>query len=230
MPDQSILIVEDEQNLVAALKVSLEREGYRVYVSHDGVSGLEKARSLQPDLLILDVMLPSLDGFEVCRMIRRESNIPILFLTAKGEEIDRVVGLELGADDYVTKPFSMRELVARVRGILRRSLTTQTQSPNTPRQFSLGRIKIDLDSHSAVLNGKPLYLKPKEFDLLAFLVAHQGIAFSRDQLLESVWGYDYMGESRTVDVHVRWLREKIQSDSGLPPRIITIRGIGYRLD
>ena len=163
-------------------------------------------------------------------MIRRESNIPILFLTAKGEEIDRVVGLELGADDYVTKPFSMRELVARVRGILRRSLTTQTQSPNTPRQFSLGRIEIDLDSHSAVLNGKPLYLKPKEFDLLAFLVAHQGIAFSRDQLLENVWGYDYMGESRTVDVHVRWLRQKIQSDSGLPPRIITIRGIGYRLD
>lgn len=232
MPDQSILVVEDEQNLVAALKVSLEREGYQVYFSHDGISGLETARSVKPDLLILDVMLPSLDGFELCRMIRRESEVPILFLTAKGEEIDRVVGLELGADDYVTKPFSMRELIARVRGILRRSLITETQTSksNTNRHMTLGRLEIDLDSHSAGLDGETLYLKPKEFDLLAFLVANRGIAFSREQLLEHVWGYDYMGESRTVDVHVRWLREKVQSDDGLPPRIITIRGIGYRLD
>ena len=177
-------------------------------------------------------MLPSLDGFELCRMIRRESEVPILFLTAKGEEIDRVVGLELGADDYVTKPFSMRELIARVRGILRRSLITETQisKSNTTRHMTLGRLEIDLDSHSAGLDGETLYLKPKEFDLLAFLVANRGIAFSREQLLEHVWEYDYMGESRTVDVHVRWLREKIQSDDGLPPRIITIRGIGYRLD
>ena len=232
MTSQNILVVEDEQNLVAALKITLEREGYQVDFSHDGISGLEKARSLNPDLIILDVMLPSLDGLEICRMIRRESNTPILFLTARGEEIDRVVGLELGADDYVTKPFSMRELVARVRSILRRSDVTSSNESGAlqTRHLISGRLEMNLDSHSAILEGKTLHLKPKEFDLLAFLVSNSGIAFTRDHLLEKVWGYDYVGETRTVDVHVRWIREKIQSDTGTSPRIITIRGIGYRLD
>jgi DNA-binding response OmpR family regulator len=229
---QSILVIEDEQNLVAALKVTLEREGYQVLFSYDGIEGLGKARSEKPDLVILDVMLPSLDGLEVCRMIRRESNTPILFLTAKGEEIDRVVGLEIGGDDYVTKPFSMRELVARVRGILRRSDVTSSSESDSPqtRHLIAGRLEIHLDSHSATLDGNILHLRPKEFDLLAFLVSNKGIAFTRDQLLEKVWGYDYMGETRTVDVHIRWLREKLQSDTIYPPRITTIRGVGYRLD
>ena len=232
MTEASILVIEDEENLVEVLRYNLEREGYQVYASNDGAHGLETARSQKPDLIILDVMLPSLDGLEVCRILRRESEVPILILTAKGEEIDRVVGLELGADDYVTKPFSMREVIARVRGMLRRSHSDF--GPNSlggsRRPIRVGDLEMDLEGHTAKLRGEPLALKPREFDLLALLASHRGRAFTRDQILEQVWGHDYYGETRTVDVHIRWLREKLQSYPNCPQRIITIRGVGYRFE
>ena len=232
MPDQSVLVIEDEENLVEALRFNLEREGYLVYTAQDGAQGLDAARQVNPDLIILDIMLPALDGFEICRILRRETDVPILILTAKGEEIDRVVGLELGADDYVTKPFSMREVLARIRGMLRRSRAVSEASAGAGlRQLlKVGDLEIDLDSHIARLKGQPLNLKPREFDLLGLLVANKGRAFTRDQILERVWGHDYVGESRTVDVHIRWLREKIQSYPNSPQRIITIRGVGYRFE
>jgi DNA-binding response OmpR family regulator len=232
LPDQSVLVIEDEENLVEALRFNLEREGYQVYAAQNGAQGLDAARQANPDLIILDIMLPTLDGFEICRILRRETDVPILILTAKGEEIDRVVGLELEADDYVTKPFSMREILARVRGMLRRSRAASEVSAGAElRQlFKVGDLEIDLDSHIAKLKGEPLNLRPREFDLLALLVANKGRAFTRDQILERVWGHDYIGESRTVDVHIRWLREKIQSYPNSPQRIITIRGVGYRLE
>lgn len=190
------------------------------------------ARQVRPDLVVLDVMLPTLDGFEVCRILRRESDTPILILTAKGEEIDRVVGLELGADDYVTKPFSMREVIARIRGMLRRSRVAleATQGAGRSHLLKAGDLEVDIDGHTARINRDPLSLKPREFDLLALLMSNKGRALTRDQILERVWGHDYIGETRTVDVHIRWLREKIQSYPNSPQRIITIRGVGYRFE
>ena len=230
MPN-TVLVVEDEPNLLAALEYTLEQEGYEVLTAIDGESGLHLARTREPDVLILDVMLPSLDGFEICRIIRRESSIPILMLTARGEEVDRVVGLELGADDYVTKPFSMRELLARIRSLLRRASTpTSTGSQNESEVLRSGDLIIDLASHSATLEDKPLEMKPREFSLLSLLAANRGRAFTRDQILERLWGHDYIGDSRTVDVHVRWLREKIEPEPSKPQRIVTIRGVGYRFD
>ncbi|CAI8035593.1 Transcriptional regulatory protein WalR, partial [Geodia barretti] len=217
VPERSVLVVEDEENLLEALRYNLEREGYQVHTATDGGEGLELARKINPSLILLDIMLPTLDGFEICRILRRESEVPILLLTAKGEEVDRVVGLELGADDYITKPFSIRELIARVRNTLRRTRY-------------LGSLEIDLNSHEARLAGEPLSLKPKEFDLLALLVANKGRAFTRDQILERVWGYDYIGQTRTVDVYISWLREKLQADPTTASSIVTIRGVGYRLD
>ncbi|CAI8008852.1 Alkaline phosphatase synthesis transcriptional regulatory protein SphR [Geodia barretti] len=205
-----------------ALKYTLEQEGYDTLTAVDGESGLRIAQSRSPDLVILDVMLPSLDGFEVCRILRRQSNIPILMLTARGEEVDRVVGLELGADDYVTKPFNMRELLARVRNMLRRS--------STPALESSPGLKIDLASHSITLDDEDLAVKPREFSLISLLAANRGRAFTRDQILERLWGHDYIGDSRTVDVHIRWLREKIEPEPSQPRRIVTIRGVGYRFD
>ena len=232
LPESSVLVIEDEENLVEALRVSLEMEGFQVYTAHDGGKGLEIARQLRPDLVVLDVMLPTLDGFEICRILRRESDIPILILTAKGEEIDRVVGLELGADDYVTKPFSMREVVARIRGMLRRSRVASEASRGMhhPQVLKAGDLEVDVDGHTARLKGEPLALKPREFDLLSLLIGNKGRALTRDQILERVWGHDYIGETRTVDVHIRWLREKIQSYANSPQRIITIRGVGYRFE
>ena len=230
MPN-TVLVVEDEPNLLAALEYTLEQEGYVVLTAIDGESGLHLARTREPDVLILDVMLPSLDGFEICRIIRRESDIPILMLTARGEEVDRVVGLELGADDYVTKPFSMRELLARIRSLLRRaSPPTSIGSQNESEVLRSGDLIIDLASHSATLEDKPLEMKPREFSLLSLLAANRGRAFTRDQILERLWGHDYIGDSRTVDVHVRWLREKIEPEPSKPQRIVTIRGVGYRFD
>ena len=232
MPERSVLVVEDEENLLEALRYNLEREGYQVHTATDGGDGLEMARRINPSLILLDIMLPTLDGFEVCRILRRESEVPILMLTAKGEEVDRVVGLELGADDYITKPFSIRELVARVRNTLRRtSHLEEAQSLDAKVQsYQVGNLEIDLISHEAKLAGQPLSLKPKEFDLLALLVANKGRAFTRDQILEKVWGYDYIGQTRTVDVYISWLREKLQADPTAAQSIITIRGVGYRLD
>ena len=189
------------------------------------------ATSLSPDLVILDVMLPRLDGFEVCRLLRRESGVPILMLTARGEEVDRIVGLELGADDYVTKPFSMRELLARVRNLLRRASSPQTSDlAGRSEVIRSEDLIIDQISHSVTLGDKPLEMKPREFSLLAMLAANKGRAFTRNQILERLWGHDYIGDSRTVDVHVRWLREKIELDPSKPRRIVTIRGLGYRFD
>ena len=219
----TVLVVEDEPNLLTALKYTLEQEGYDTLTAVDGESGLRIAQSMSPDLVILDVMLPSLDGFEVCRILRRQSNVPILMLTARGEELDRVVGLELGADDYVTKPFSMRELLARVRNMLRRS--------SAPVEvIRSGNLMIDLASHSITLDDEDLAMKPREFSLISLLVANRGRAFTRDQILERLWGHDYIGDSRTVDVHIRWLREKIEPEPSQPRRIVTIRGVGYRFD
>ena len=230
---KSVLVVEDEENLLEALRYNLEREGYQVHTAADGGDGLELARKLNPSLVLLDIMLPTLDGFEVCRILRRESEVPILILTAKGEEVDRVVGLELGADDYITKPFSIRELVARVRNTLRRTQyleESHSQGDGEPESYRVGNLEIDRHRHEARLAGTPLNLKPKEFDLLALLAANQGRAFTRDQILEKVWGYDYIGQTRTVDVYISWLREKLQADPTTARSIVTIRGVGYRLD
>lgn len=209
-----------------------EGEGYDVITATDGLTALEVAREDEPDLIVLDFMLPRLDGFEVCRILRRETNVPILILTARTDEVDRVVGLEVGADDYLTKPFSMREFLARVNALLRRvrlireELAAESAAPGTE-QLLFDELVIDLDRRDVFVRGESVRLKPKEFDLLVFLARNRGIALSRDLLLESVWGWDYGGGSRTVDVHVRWLREKVEADPANPAQIITVRGIGY---
>ena len=230
-----ILIVEDETALREVLAYNLTRQEYTVEAVGDGPSALEAARRLHPDLILLDLMLPGLDGFEVCRILRQEMNIPILRLTARDDEIDRVIGLEIGADDYITKPFSMRELVARVKSHLRRERlireevgAEQEATPNKVLIF--GNLALDLTRREVLLDEKPLPLKPKEFELLIFLAQHRGQALSRDFLLERVWGWEFSGGTRTVDVHVHWLREKIEADPAQPTRIVTVRGSGYRFE
>ena len=225
MTSRTVLIVDDEENLTEAIKYNLEQEGFRVSTAADGERGLAMAREFEPDLIILDIMLPVVDGLEVCRTLRRRSNVPILMLTAKAEEIDRVVGLELGADDYVVKPFSMRELVARAKAMLRRSASRQ---PEGSQVLVDGNLELNLTSHEVTLRGATLDLKPREFDLLALLMENRSRIYTRNQILDQVWGYDFVGDMRTVDVHVRWLREKIEDDPGSPKRIITVRGVGYR--
>jgi len=222
-----ILVVDDEPTLVATLRYNLEREGYQVITASDGDVGLTLARSDRPDLIILDLMLPAIDGFEVCRLLRREMTVPILMLTAKADEVDKVVGLELGADDYVTKPFSMRELLARVRALLRRAETAPAVEMEL---LAMGDLQVDLRRREASRQGQPLTLKPKEYELLLFLLRNRGRAFTREQLLDQIWGYDFVGDTRTVDVHVRWLRQKIEDEPAKPTRLITIRGMGYRFD
>ena len=227
----TVLVVEDEENLLEALRYNLEREGYAVQTAIDGEQALLAARECRPEMVILDVMLPKLNGFEVCRILRRESDVPILMLTARGEEIDRVVGLELGADDYVPKPFSIRELMARVRNMLRRSTRSVAVDEFAEVDaLKSGDLEIDSTSHIVRRGGERLELKPREFDLLALLAKNRGRAFTRDQILERLWGHDYYGDSRTVDVHIRWLREKIEPEPSKPVRIVTIRGVGYRFD
>jgi DNA-binding response OmpR family regulator len=224
---KKILVVDDEPTLVATLKYNLEHEGYRVITAADGESGLSTARAKRPDLILLDLLLPVMDGFEVCRILRRETTIPILMLTAKTDEIDKVVGLELGADDYVTKPFSMRELLARVRALLRRA----EASPSTEMEVLVaGDLQVDLRRMEASRRGEALALKPKELDLLAYFLRNRGRAFTRDQLLNQIWGYDFAGDTRTVDVHIRWLRQKIEDVPAKPSRLITVRGVGYRFE
>ena len=223
---KSILVVDDEPTLVATLKYNLEREQYKVITARDGASAIDLARAAAPDLIILDLMLPEMDGFEVCRVLRKSLSVPILMLTAKGTEVDKVVGLELGADDYVTKPFGMSELMARVRALLRR-----IQKPVAADETLVsGDLRVDLARRQAFKNGQPLPLKPKEFDLLGFFLKHMGRVFSRHQLLSQIWGYDFAGDSRTVDVHVRWLRLKVEEDPADPRRLVTVRGAGYRFD
>jgi DNA-binding response OmpR family regulator len=229
---RTVLVVDDEPTLRETLAEALEADGLRVISAADGREALERFRAEPPDLVLLDVMLPQLSGIEVCRILRRESAVPIIMLTAKDSEIDKVVGLELGADDYVTKPFSLRELLARIRSQLRR-LDSQAgpaggQTPSAGR-LRLGAVIIDLAGHRLLRDGQTLPIKPKAFELLAFLVRNPGQVFSRDQLLERVWGYDYAGETRTVDVHVHWLRSAIEADPGQPRFLQTIRGTGYVL-
>ncbi len=222
---RTILVVDDEPTVRETLAENLQREGYRVVTASDGREALARFRSERPDLVILDVMLPELSGVEVCRIIRAESAVPILMLTAKDAEIDTVVGLEVGADDYVTKPFSLRELLARVRALLRRLEQQAVEAP--PAVIDLGSVQVDLAGHRLLRDGHAVAIKPKAFDLLAFLVRHPGQVFTRDQLLEHVWGYDYAGETRTVDVHMHWLRSDIEADTGHPTFLQTVRGVGY---
>ena len=222
-----IIIVEDDPNILEALKYNLGKEGYDTITAIDGVQALELARTNKPDLIILDIMLPKMSGFEVCRILRKEMAIPIIMLTARDDEIDKVTGLDLGADDYMTKPFSMRELMARIRAMLRR-VEIQTVIPETP--LSFGDLEVDTLHHMITRAGNTLNLSPKEFDLLVFLTSNKGLVFTRDQLLEKVWGYYYSGDTRTVDVHIRWLREKIEANSEEPKHLITIRGVGYKFE
>jgi DNA-binding response OmpR family regulator len=224
---RSILVVDDERTLRETLAEGLEEEGFAVFQAADGREAVEAFRRHHPDLILLDLMLPELSGTEVCRIIRAESGVPILMLTAKSAEIDKVVGLELGADDYVTKPFSFRELLARVRALLRRAeAQAQVTDPET---VDLGAVKVDLAGRRLLRDGETLPVKPKAFDLLVFLLRNAGHVFTREQLLEHVWGYDYAGETRTVDVHVHWLRAQIESDPADPVYLETVRGVGYVL-
>ena len=224
---RTILVVEDETTLRETLADALEVEGFRVIAAADGREALDRFRADRPDLILLDLMLPELSGIEVCRIIRAESGVPIVMLTAKDSELDKVVGLELGADDYVTKPFSLRELSARIRALFRRSEQVAAADGDGPAVLDLGRVQVDLAGHRLLRDGQPVAIKPKAFELLAFLLRHPGQAFTRDQLLEHVWGYDYAGETRTVDVHVHWLRSTLEDDAAAPRFIHTVRGVGY---
>ncbi|MGD2156404.1 MAG: response regulator transcription factor [Anaerolineales bacterium] len=231
---EKILVVEDEPALQEALAYNLKRDGYKVETAGDGRSALDKASSLQPDLVVLDIMLPELDGFEVTRILRKETNVPILMLTARDDEIDRVLGLELGADDYLTKPFSMREFLARVKAIIRRVRLereeSEVQEAAKVEILTFGNISLDSDRREVRLEDQVLKLKPKEYDLLLYLANQRGKVVSRQTLLEQVWGWDFSGGSRTVDVHIRWLRQKIEPDPTDPSRIVTVRGVGYRFE
>ena len=234
MAASKILIVEDDQTLLDALRYNLSKEGYNVVTAVDGVQALELARSERPDLVILDIMLPKLDGFEVCRILRKNMTTPILMLTAKVEEVDKVLGLGIGADDYMTKPFSLRELLARVRAMLRRTEMLKEkpsfEEEAVPPLIKVGDLVIDIARHQVSLGDSILDLSPKEFELLVFLARNRGRAFTRDYLLEKVWGYDYVGDTRTVDVHIRWLRRKLEADPAHPQRLLTVRGFGYKLE
>jgi len=230
---EKILIVEDELILQETLAYNLKHQGYEVETAGDGQTAIDKAKQIKPDLILLDIMLPGMDGFEVCRILRKDMSVPILMLTARDDEIDRVVGLEVGADDYLTKPFSMRELIARVRALLRRvrlMQNTNQDSESTHKIFHLNNLVIDETRHEVMIDDKPLDLKPKEYDLLLYLAGHRGHILSREQILKEVWGWDFFGDSRTIDVHVRWLREKIEENPAEPKRIITIRSAGYRFE
>ena len=242
-----VLLVEDDATLRETVAYNLRHQGYEVVEAENGLMALEAARREQPDVVLLDVMLPGIEGFEVCRLLRKETNLPILMLTARSDEVDRVVGLEMGADDYLTKPFSMRELMARVKALLRRAELIREElaaelrdaAPATTRQESrppdtgaliFGDLVLDLGRREVRLGGEVVGLKPREFDLLLFLARNRGIALSRDLILERVWGWTFDGNSRTVDVHMRWLREKLERDPANPARLVTVRGIGYRFE
>jgi DNA-binding response OmpR family regulator len=234
MPEK-ILIVEDEPVLQETLAYNLTRQGYLVESVGDGQLAVDTARRYRPDLILLDIMLPGIDGFEVCRLVRQEMNVPILMLTARDDEIDRVIGLEIGADDYITKPFSMRELMARVKAHLRRMRMlrqeTETLAESPAKEIvRFDNLVLDLSRREVSCNEKVLTLKPKEYDLLLYFARHRGQALSREKILEDVWGWNYTGGSRTVDVHVRWLRAKIELDATQPKRIVTVRGAGYRFE
>jgi len=227
MDKKKILVVDDERAIGDILKINLEKEGYAVAVAMDGEEGANMALSLNPDLVLLDVMLPKMDGFEVCKKIRRTSEVPIVMLTARTEEIDKILGLELGADDYVTKPFSVRELMARVKANLRRTAPKESVPDTEENTIKIGEITINTASYELRKGGKPIELTLREFELVKYLAESPNRIFSREILLEKVWGYEYYGDMRTVDVTVRRLREKIEDDPGEPRYIMTRRGVGY---
>jgi phosphate regulon transcriptional regulator PhoB len=220
-----VLVVDDEGPIVEAVAYNLRKEGFQALTASDAEQCLDIARSEKPDLIILDVMLPSASGFDVCRLLRKQNDVPIIMLTARAEETDRVVGLELGADDYITKPFSMRELMARVKSVLRR---THTGVMATDAVVTVGNLTVDPNRYEVTLGDKRIELSPKEFDLLRFMATHPGQVFSRQSLLDRVWGADAYVEDRTVDVHIRWLREKIEVNASRPERLLTVRGVGYK--
>lgn len=223
---QKVLIVEDEETIADAVAYALSRSGYETDTALDGLEGLRKAKEEQPDLIILDLMLPGMDGLELCRELRAESSVPIIMLTARHEEADRVIGLEVGADDYVIKPFSMKELIARVKAVLRRSEGTAYSCPGGI--LKCGDLEMNLSEHTVKVRGREVHLSPKEYELLKLLMMHQGRVLSRGFLLSKVWGSETCPETRTVDVHIRWLREKIEENPAEPKYIITVRSVGYK--
>ena len=235
---EKILVVDDEISLQETLAYNLKKQGYDVKTIGDGADAIELAREWSPELIILDVMLPGLDGFEICRILRQEMTTPILMLTARDDEIDRVVGLEVGADDYLAKPFSMRELIARVKALLRRVRLIREEAAinegedGKPKAevLEFDNLILDMVRHEIKIDDRVVAFKPKEYELLTFFAQHQGQVLSREMILERVWGWDFIGDSRTVDVHVRWLREKIEQNPENPRRIITVRGAGYRFE
>jgi two-component system OmpR family response regulator len=234
MAGNKVLVVEDDETLLEVLKYNLNKEGYTVISALDGAKAVEVARVEKPELIVLDIMLPELNGYEVCRILRKETTVPILMLTARTDEVDKVVGLELGADDYLTKPFSMRELIARIRAMLRRvemmKPETKPQKGEPASPVKAGEIEIDIMRHEVINRGQVIELSPKEFDLLTFLIENRGHVFTRDFLLEKIWGYEYTGDSRTVDVHIRWLRQKLERNPAVPDHIKTVRGVGYKFE
>jgi len=232
-----ILIVDDDKNLLEVIKYNLEKDGCSVILAEDGTQAVEIARRGKPDLIILDVMLPGIDGFEVCRILRKEMSVPVLMLSAKTDEIDKVVGLELGADDYITKPFSVRELMARVRAALRRKESNEQHTLSNKLKETRENLiikghglEVDTVRHQVSMKGSVLNLTPKEFELLAFLMRYKGQVFNREQLMEKVWGYTFEGSKRTVDVHIRWLRQKIEDNPDTPKILVTVIGFGYKFE
>ena len=232
MTRQSILVVEDEESFVDALQITLSREGFDVHVATDGVTALDRFHEVTPDLVLLDVMLPRLSGIDVCRQIRSTSAVPIIMVTAKASEIDTVVGLEVGADDYVAKPYRIRELVARIRALLRRTSLDNTGEMELPSETEIrvGGVTLDPDEHRVTVDGVDLVLPLKEFEVLRLLLANAGRVLTRETLIDRVWGSDYVGDTKTLDVHIKRLRSKIEEEPGAPKRIRTIRGVGYKFE
>ena len=229
-PDATVLVVEDEDSFVEALTIGLKREGFRVQVARDGAEALDMFDAVRPDLVLLDVMLPKVSGIDVCRELRRRSSVPIIMVTAKGSEIDTVVGLEVGADDYVTKPYRLRELVARMRAVLRRRANDNGATVASGDALEVGDVALDPDRHEVMIRGAVVQLPLKEFELLEILLANAGRVLPRDTLIDRVWGTDYVGDTKTLDVHVKRLRAKVEPDPSTPTRIVTIRGLGYKYE
>lgn len=228
---QTILLVEDEESFIDALTIGLKKEGFRVEVARDGMEALTKFDSVRPDLVLLDVMLPKISGIDVCRQLRKKSQVPIIMVTAKGAEIDTVVGLEVGADDYITKPYRMRELVARMRAVLRRySDDSNNSSDLDSGAMEVGTIALDPDQHRVLVHGQEVTMPLKEFELLHILMANAGRVLPRETLIDRVWGTDYVGDTKTLDVHIKRLRSKVEDDPAVPTRIVTIRGLGYKFE
>ena len=232
MGDAHIFVVEDEESFIDALEIGLTREGFTVSVARDGFEALEKFDEVNPDLVLLDVMLPRVTGIEVCRQLRKKSNVPIIMVTAKSSEIDTVVGLEVGADDYVAKPYRIRELVARIRAALRRNSPDNTGEIERPAQSALvvGDVELNDDEHTVMVRGENVTMPLKEFDVLRLLMANVGRVMTRELLIDRVWGSDYFGDTKTLDVHVKRIRTKIETDPANPTRIVTVRGVGYKFE